>query len=454
MGKLEMRDGAPLLSANAATLEREMAWASAVIDAGIRLYFEQECTVPSVYDLHPPALDEDDGPYAALLRAHGLDFDQRFVLILTLLGHLRPQLLDPFLMKNVNTERGFTEFGGAGAAHGAFQPTLETAAFVLAGTSLDRRLRLARLFEPAHPFRRARLVELEAGAGGLFTSLLRVPSGRLHTLTTGGAWQPPYTSDFPAKRLETMLDWEDLVAGDALYEAIDEVRAWIEHGPALVRRWRLDKYVRPGLRVLFYGPPGTGKTLTAGLLGKRCGRDVYRVDLSQLVSKYIGETEKNLARVFDQAEHEDWILFFDEADALFGKRGAANSANDRYANQEVAYLLQRIEDFAGIAILATNLKNNLDEAFARRFQATIYFPPPEAEERLCLWRQAFGATGRLAPDVDLTALAEQYEISGGAIGNVLRHAALTAVRRGDEQLRLDDIRQGVLREMRKEGKLV
>ncbi|MCG2584153.1 ATP-binding protein [Massilia sp. TS11] len=449
-----MRDTHPPLQDNAAVLEAELAWAASVIDAGIRLYFEQACAVDSVYALTPPPLATAPGSYAETVHAHGLGFAERFVLMLAMLGHLRPQLLDPFLIKNVNTERSFTEFGGVGGAHGVFQPTLETAAFVLAGERLAERLQLARLFEPDHRFSRARLLELEPGSGGLFTSILRVPPARLHALTTGAPYAPVFGAEFPARRLESALSWDDLVTPPSLAEALEEVHAWIEQGATLTEAWGLGKHLRPGLRILFYGPPGTGKTLTACLLGKRSGRAVYRIDLSQVVSKYIGETEKNLGRLFAQAEHEDWILFFDEADALFGKRGATQSANDRYANQEVAYLLQRIEDFPGIAILATNLKSNLDEAFARRFQAAIYFAAPEAEERLRLWRQACGDGSRLGPDVDLVQLADKYEISGGMVGNILRHALQAALRRGDQSLCQADLRLGLERELRKEGRLI
>jgi SpoVK/Ycf46/Vps4 family AAA+-type ATPase len=152
------------------------------------------------------------------------------------------------------------------------------------------------------------------------------------------------------------------------------------------------------------------------------------VDLSLLVSKYIGETEKNLARVFEQAERQRWILFFDEADALFGKRSDTNDAHDRYANQEVAYLLQRIETFEGVAILASNLHQNLDEAFLRRFEAVVYFPPPRAEERLRLWREGFSTKARVT--ADLERIARQHDLSGGAIINVIRRVSLAAIARG------------------------
>src|SRR5690606_11585436 len=129
--------------------------------------------------------------------------------------------------------------------------------------------------------------------------------------------------------------------------------------------WDMRQLIKPGYRTLFYGPPGTGKTLTAMLLGKEFQRNVFRIDLSQVVSKYIGETEKNLEKIFQRAANKEWILFFDEADALFGKRTSVKDAHDRYANQEVSYLLQRVEDFPGLVILASNYKNNIDKAFVR-----------------------------------------------------------------------------------------
>src|SRR5699024_10733916 len=159
----------------------------------------------------------------------------------------------------------------------------------------------------------------------------------------------------------------------------------------------------------------------------------YRIDLSLTVSKYIGETEKNLARIFDWASDKQWILFFDEADALFGKRTEISSAHDRYANQEVSYLLQRMEDYPGMVILATNLKSNIDEAFTRRFQSVIYFPVPGKEERFELWKNAFPKQITLHDSVDLEQLADQYELTGASIMNVVRYCSLMALDDGDTQ---------------------
>jgi SpoVK/Ycf46/Vps4 family AAA+-type ATPase len=175
--------------------------------------------------------------------------------------------------------------------------------------------------------------------------------------------------DIPAQRITTSHDWDDVALDPSIRRQVEDIVP------------RAKERSPTGFRALFSGPSGTGKTLAAALLGKATGLPVYRIDLEEVVSKWIGETEKNLAILFDRARQEDWILYFDEADALFGKRTEARDANDRAANQQVAYLLQRIEDFPGIVILATHLRSNLDEAFARRLQSIIRFHLPDAEPR-------------------------------------------------------------------------
>jgi SpoVK/Ycf46/Vps4 family AAA+-type ATPase len=237
-------------------------------------------------------------------------------------------------------------------------------------------------------------------------------------------------------------------------DEIDVLRTWMQHSNTIMKDWGMEKSIKPGYRCLFYGPPGTGKTLTASLLGAELNVDVYRIDLSMVVSKYIGETEKNLANVFDQAESKNWILFFDEADALFGKRTQTSSSNDRHANQEVSYLLQRVEDYPGVVILATNLKANIDDAFARRFQSLVYFPLPDASLRKRLWETTLnGRTGK-TDDVDLALLASKYELTGGAIINVVRYAAISALQMKRNSINQDDLIKGVTKELRKEGKTI
>lgn len=257
--------------------------------------------------------------------------------------------------------------------------------------------------------------------------------------------------DLRIERITTLLEWDDLVLDGQAQEEIAELLVWLEHHQTLLRDWGLDRMIKPGYRALFYGPPGTGKTMTAALLGKRTGRDVYRIDLSQVVSKHIGETEKNLAGIFDRAENSNWILFFDEADALFGKRTTIKDANDRYANQEVAYFLQRIEDFPGLAILATNFKGNIDDAFSRRFQSMTYFPMPTADQRLRLWQKALPDHLQMSPDIDWEQIAQEHEITGGGMIHVLQFCALAAVQRKPPVITQNDILRGIAAEFADNG---
>jgi hypothetical protein len=444
---------------HAAALQAELAWLDTVLQARLAHYFGQAGTDLAPALPAPPALQGAAAAsgWAALVREHALGPDERLVLALALAPLLRPQLLDLLFVRHKNLERGFTEFGGCkGRTHGGFLPTLETAAFVLAGDDLARRLAVTALFDEDAVLRRAGLVRTELDAPGeppLAAALLATPE-LLARATRGRAHVPDFGPGFPARRIATPLRWSDLVLAAEVLDEVLAIRTWITHGAVLLRDWGLQSVVKPGWRSLFHGPPGTGKTLTAALLGQAVGAEVYRIDLSMVVSKYIGETEKNLAGVFDQAEHRQWILFFDEADALFGKRTSTSSSHDRYANQEVSYLLQRVEDFHGTVILASNLKANIDEAFARRFQSIVHFPMPDASERLRLWRGMLAQPERLADDVDLPALAEAHELSGGAIANVVRHAAVAALRAGRERIAAADLLQGVARELRKEGRTV
>ena len=188
------------------------------------------------------------------------------------------------------------------------------------------------------------------------------------------------SNDFFSIPLTTKLTWNDLdVPKDSLSQ-IHEIEKWIKNSSSLLKHWGMKHKIKPGYRALFDGPSGIGKTLTAALLGKYTKRNVYKVDLSLVISKYIGETEKNLEKVFDKAENKDWILFIDEADSLFRKRTSVKDAHDRFANQEVSYLLQRIETFSGVVILSSNNRSNIDEAFLRRLNLIIYFPDASTEK--------------------------------------------------------------------------
>ena len=413
-----------------------IVWFNQVLRVAIQLYFEQECEYTSLAEVKPPAngwMEEKTG-------VQQITFQERTVVMLALMPHVCPQALDIFFVQNKNFDRQYTEFGGwKGLSHGGFLPTGETASFIIAGEDVEKRKSVVSMFQKDHWFYGRNILRLEGANEGepFLSGQLRVSEEFLSRVMLDKEYKPDYNIGFPAKRITTALEWEDMVVDYQVASELDEICTWIESGKIIMDDWGLSRFLKAGYRSLFYGPPGTGKTLAATLLGKRNGMDVYRVDLSMIVSKYIGETEKNLARVFDLAENRNWILFFDEADALFGKRTSTNTSNDRHANQEVAYLLQRIEDFPGIIILATNLRSNIDEAFSRRFQSVIYFPMPTEELRAELWRKMLPSDWLDWLDNDAEEginMAAQTELSGGSIANVVRRCALYIVRSGTGQL--------------------
>lgn len=417
-------------------MEQQTEWFNQVLTTSIQLYFQQECEYSSLEEVVPPTdrwLEKKTG-------VQQITFQERTVVMLALMPHVCPQVLDIFFVQNKNFDRQYTEFGGwKGLSHGGFLPTGETASFIIAGEDVEKRKSVVSMFQKDHWFYGRNILRLEGANEGepFLSGQLRVSEEFLSRVMLDKEYKPDYNIGFPAKRITTALEWEDMVVDYQVASELDEICTWIESGKIIMDDWGLSRFLKAGYRSLFYGPPGTGKTLAATLLGKRNGMDVYRVDLSMIVSKYIGETEKNLARVFDLAENRNWILFFDEADALFGKRTSTNTSNDRHANQEVAYLLQRIEDFPGIIILATNLRSNIDEAFSRRFQSVIYFPMPTEELRAKLWRKMLPSDWLDWLDNDaeeVINMAAQTELSGGSIANVVRRCALYIVRSGTGQL--------------------
>lgn len=432
-------------------MQEEIYWFQQVLDAAVRLYFRQECPVSSVYDIPVP-----EG--RALAGVCGVEpaFGERVVLLLALAPHLYPQGLDIFFAHNKNTDRVYTEFGGwKGMSHSGFLPTGQTVVFMLAGDDEAKRKEVVGMFDNAHWFYRENVLRLEGQGDGepFLSGQLRASEELLSRVVYGREYKPDYDKGFPAKRVTTTLGWDDLVLDYQVMSEIEEINIWLTGQQTVMEEWGLNRFLKVGYRALFYGPPGTGKTLTASLIGKRNDMDVYRVDLSMMVSKYIGETEKNLARIFDMAENRRWILFFDEADALFGRRTSANTSNDRHANQEVAYLLQRIEDFPGTIILATNLRSNIDEAFFRRFQTVVYFPLPDEEQRARLWLKMLPAVWFGAEREVLIRRAAGYELSGGSISNVVRRCALRLLATRGQRLTVEILMDAVGRELYKEGKI-
>lgn len=439
--------------------EKEQSWISKILNRKPEKFTttsnEEGTTIQNLNHIGIPELSDDHSVYAEFVNYYKLNADERLLLILAIIPHIQPHLLDVFFSTNKNLGRGYTEFGGVkGNRHSGFIPTIETALFLLAGNDLSYRFRVYRLFEPDHIFLAHNIITLEQGESSdpFYSSSILLSEEYIDFFTTGKIRKPQFSMEFPAKQLTTKMDWNDLVVDDFTMQQLDELRVWLKYGRKLYEEWGMDKKLKPGYKVLFHGPPGTGKTLTAALLGKLFNLEVYRVDLSMVVSKYIGETEKNLEKVFKKAENKNWILFFDEADALFGKRTGISDAHDKYANQEIAYLLQRLEDYPGLVILASNMRNNVDEAFTRRLQSIIHFQKPQAKERLKLWSNAFSVVCTPPGNDELIRIAQHYELSGGAIMNVVQFASLQALNREDQTIHVEDILQGIKKEFKKEGK--
>lgn len=438
----------------AENLRSALEWLARRISNGLAQHFEGGV---------PPAGEdeisyyENDSWLASFIRRQQPSLNEFATFMLALAPHLQPGLLASLIAKHLPEGAEFPEFGAVkGANHRGILPTGETALFILAGEDLARRFEVQRVLSNDQWLARKQMVWLESVREGepRMSGRLIINPEIVEEIVNGKVGRPAFSIDFPAEHIETAMDWDDLMLNSMTRAQIREIENWIKHNDTLLNEWGMGKRIKPGYRALFYGPPGTGKTLTAMLLGKHTGKDVFRVDLSRVVSKYIGETEKNLSRLFDKAEHKDWILFFDEADALFGKRTDIRDAHDKYANQEIAYLLQRIEGYNGLVILASNQRANIDEAFVRRFQSIIHFPVPRPEERYEIWQKALPPQIALADDIDWRQVAARYELTGAGILNVTHFCALEALADQSRRIDLKRLEAAILREYVKEGKIV
>lgn len=299
----------------------------------------------------------------------------------------------------------------------------------------------------AHAVRRA--LDTRAMQGGEHT-----PALDSETLFAAARVQSGHTLGQLAVKVKTIHTWDDLVLPDATLQRIREIAAAIKFRHLVYSDWGYARQstAGTGLKTLFSGDSGTGKTMTAAVIARELGLELYKIDLSGIVSKYIGETEKNLDRIFRSATCSNAILFFDEADALFGKRSEVKEAHDRYANIEVAYLLQKIEEFEGIVILASNLSKNIDQAFSRRMHYVVDFPLPAEEQRIQLWTKMFPQQLPVGKDLDLPFLARQFTITGGDIRNVTLDAAFLAAQNG-RVVTMKLVVQALARQMTKQGRV-
>lgn len=385
-------------------------------------------------------------PVKDFIRQQTLDKTEALILLISLSPHIQPDLFDTAIEAVLKGSGDFPKIGGVrGKNFRGFIPTGQTVLFLLGADNWKDSQDVQQLFWSDHLFGRKKVLWLEDLQQGepAMSGRIILSQDYIESFTYGKPVPPHFSMSFPAKLIKTDLTWKDLVIGDELKDQVNELLDWVRYNELLMRNWGMEKRLVKGYRALFYGPPGTGKTFTAGLIGKEMKKDVYKIDLSMVVSKYIGETEKNLELLFARAEDKGWILFFDEADALFGKRTNVRDAHDKYANQEVSYLLQRIEDFNGLIILTTNMKNNIDDAFVRRFNSILKYAMPSPDERSRIWRNGFPEqrTFRKKPgepkeETDIPEAVKKYELSGGSIMNVIHYASLKAVERRENKTAL------------------
>lgn len=410
----------------------------------------------SIDEIYANPMEITDVKLSEIITKYDLSFQEQVILLLALAPYFSPQILDIFMAKNPNFDVICTEFGGTTEKpHRGVIPTGETAVFLLAARDPEKRKEVATLLLSSHKLYHHNLVELESVTNGVpaMGGKLIANDELVQQLLYGEVKPPKLSRNFPAEILETQMEWEDLIIPERTRNQLDDLQNWLAYSEKLKEHPQLGKRAKQGYRTLFYGPPGTGKTLTASLLGKSANRPVFRIDLSLMVSKYIGETEKNLAGVFKRAENKNWILFFDEAESLFSKRTNNESSNDRFANQEVAYLLQRIENYNGMVILASNLKQNMDNAFMRRFQSMVHFPKPGKEERELIWKTTVPEDLPLSKEINFEGLIKHYEFTASQISNIVQSCFIEAISAKEVQITRENLLKNMRQELNKEDLL-
>ena len=383
-----------------------------------------------------------------------LQYAERVVLLLALCPYLQPDLLDCFRVQD-DMGREIVEFGGIHQSnhYRGFLPTGETALHILAGGDLHKRALVQSIIDPQHFLFKHGILQLARIHGNEppLSSQLILSAEYIDLLVRGKDYVPQYSEAFPATLLTTDKTWDDLFLNDREQEMIDQARTWVKNYDKV--RKVVGGSGMKGYRILLYGPSGTGKTLTMALLGKATGKPLYRINISNIVDKYVGETSKKLEALFMMAENKDWVLFFDEADALFGKRTSTSSAQDRYANQEVSYLLYKFEEYEGMIFLSTNKGVDLDEAFTRRFDTQVRYSEPDEYTRRRLWEHLFVTKGffELDSKIKVNELAERVQVTGAWIEKFRNYCVLQTVAQGKTYVTADEFRQYITSQINTHG---
>lgn len=444
--------------ANSQAIDQEIKWFQRVLDTRFKLYFGQESQANDILDIPPPEITNSESAWAKLLDKYEPNISERLAILLGLIPHIQPQILDIFFTKNAQFDRGFSEFGGKHQQQfGGFIPTGETLLFLLGGNQTGLRAGALQLFQSDHFFAKDQLLTLSGSAESDYPlkSRLVLSTEWVNILLLGEEVMPAFTPKFPLREVERELEETDLVLEAETRRQIDEIRLWIEHRNTLREDWGMKGVIKTAYSVLFHGMNGSGKKTAAVLLGKLTGQKVYEVEPSLLHSSHIDESVARIASLFRSASLQNGILYFDEADALFGKRTNLQTKNTEPSNQQLgALLLTHLEGFAGVVIFAAESIEDLDERVLRRFHKLIKFAMLSVSQRLQLWQQNIPEKATLAEDVNLAKLAQDFELNAGSIVNVISDAALQALASGTDEITLMSLRRGIRKELVKMGKIV
>lgn len=443
--------------ANMEVIHNEVEWLKSIIEARLADLEENDAeglqeklTIAGL-----PDLSSSEAAYAKVISKLQFGLEERLLFILTFLPYYNPSLLTSYFRDEQHSlQVKHPEVGGLiKSLSRQFVPTIQTFQFLLCGFDQQEATKQVLLLRGKSKLFMEGIVK-EQGVHGFaephndHEEILTVSAEFVDHLRSSQEPRPKFSPTFPAQLVESNYEWEDVVFHQITKEQFQPLMDWLLRQETLRSRSAKWKVTAP---ILFYGSPGTGKSMTAQLIGKTLERDVFRVDLSMIVSKYVGETEKNLAHLFDKAENKDWILFFDEADGLFAKRTGVSNANDKWANMGVNYLLQRMESFKGISILATNIKENLDAAMSRRFRYMIKFPRPSAVERKQLWTKLLPEHYRYDKRVNLDLVSKE-DLTGANIANIILDCAVAAEKVNTHLISRDMIQKCVIRELQKEDR--
>lgn len=411
---------------NHKSLIDEMNWLKVIIAHRCN-GLNSETKSSSIYEIQSVPNLSIECPYGILVEKYKLDETGRIILAIAIATEYDQGIFEAILdTKNKKGKINVHAGGQLDNTKNMFLPTFQTALFLLAGNNQKLRSKYAAILSERHVLLKEQILykgNLNGELSHHIQAIIEIDDSYYSYILTGKTPRLDHGKHFPASLYESHLRMDDIVVDGFIGKSIQPIKHYIKSLESDFYKTK-DHLFKPGFMAMFYGPPGTGKTMLAGILANSYGIDMYHVNLSQVVSKYIGETEKNLEILFERLQGKNCMLFFDEADALFGKRSEVNDAHDRYANQEVSYLLQRIEQFDGLTILASNFKNNLDEAFMRRINVMIHMTRPKETERKELWKRYLPKGVNFINEQLLAYLTKEYSYTGANVRNVMEMVAL------------------------------